>query len=179
MPRSVARSVPLLAALVAVSAPASAQFGGVGPQAPGDPALASAALLVSVDVLGETTPEELRLKVGDLVLLAAGNVPLPGRLDFTLEGDAVERLAVVHRATPLVYPGQFQGVNYTQPLLRAARPGKSTLAIAFERPGSTWKTTRTFRVLVTAERAPATGFGAGGGGFAPEPTATPAPAPKP
>jgi hypothetical protein len=183
MPRPLVGFVPWLVAvvLVALPAPASAQFGGLGPRVLPDPALASAALLATVDVLGEATPEELRLKVGDLVLLAAGAGPVAGRLDFTLQGDAMERLAVVHRVTPLAFPGQFAGQGEVQPLLRATRPGKTTLAITFERPGSTWKTTRTFTILVTTERAPTPGYGAGGGGggFGPEPTATPAPAPKP
>lgn len=132
-------------------------------------------LLLHFNALDPHTPDEVALKVGDLVLLSAernrGASPNDraaaalDQLSFSIEGEALEELAPVQTAAPIRLGISGQGVpasssafsfdrfDASQPFLRATKPGQATLTVTVTHIGN-WKETRTFKFSVTQERQP-------------------------
>lgn len=127
-------------------------------------------LLLHLNALNPVTPDEISLKVGDLVILSAernqgmgmGGMAAAGmdRLAFTIEGEALEEMTPIQTAVPVRSQGSlaasaflFERMGASQPLLRATNPGEATLSVTVSHVGN-WKETRVFTLTVTEERQP-------------------------
>ena len=129
-------------------------------------------LLLHLNALDPETPEDISLKVGDLVVLSAerkqemgkGDMAAVGkdRMAYTIGGEALEELTPIQPATPFRLQSNPRASAFVllglidappQPLLRAAKPGEATLSVTVSHVGN-WKETRVFKLMVTEERQP-------------------------